>query len=257
MHHQITPPTPKGCHLKRAPILILLSLILSYSYSQQNLFNIPSGDITNEKKSFYQHQINLYSIKLESKAHFVHGLGKGWDVGLNIVGKGAYFSPAWRISYNDNPSKGALYPIILATAQKQFTITDHIEFNIGTQAGFNISNRLENKELNHFSYGIGVWHFMGHKGRIVGGLYNTNRMYVGQGNTFGVMAGYEVRVSERWYLMGDWISGDNDAAVSVIGATYNLTRRLQLCAGWQVPNPGTLKPSGLVLELNVLGWDNL
>ncbi|MFM7195291.1 MAG: hypothetical protein ACKOYP_11005 [Bacteroidota bacterium] len=63
--------------------------------------------------------------------------------------------------------------------------------------------------------------------------------------------------SERWYLMGDWISGDNDAAVSVIGATYNLTRRLQLCAGWQIPNPGTLKPSGLVLELNVLGWDNL
>jgi hypothetical protein len=55
--------------------------------------------------------------------------------------------------------------------------------------------------------------------------------------------------------MGDWMSGSNDAAVSVIGAMYNASKRIQLCAGWQIPNPNTPKPSGLVIEVNLLGWD--
>jgi hypothetical protein len=69
------------------------------------------------------------------------------------------------------------------------------------------------------------------------------------------MLGYELKVSERFYLMGDWMSGSNDAAVSVIGAMYNASKRIQLCVGWQIPNPNTPKPSGLVFEVNLLGWD--
>jgi len=231
---------------------ILLSIISFSAAAQQNLFNIPSADITNPQKLFYQHQINLYNYKVESKMHFIYGLGKGWDAGLNIVGKGAYFSPAWRISYNDDPGRGALYPIVLATIQKQFVLSEHVDLNIGSQFGVNISNRLKNKELNHFNYGIGVFHFNDHRGKIIGGVYKTNRMYVGQGNTFGFMAGYEVRVSKRWYVMGDWVSGSNDASVAVLGGTYNLTKRVQLCAGWQFPDPGTPKPAGPECELNLL-----
>jgi hypothetical protein len=89
----------------------------------------------------------------------------------------------------------------------------------------------------------------------VGGVYQTNRMYVGEGNIVGLMLGYEIKLSKRWYLMGDWVSGDNNAAVGVVGGIYNLSRRVQLCSGWQIPNPESLKPSGIVFELNVLGWD--
>jgi hypothetical protein len=80
-------------------------------------------------------------------------------------------------------------------------------------------------------------------------------MFVGQGNTFGAMLGYELKLSKRWYLMGDWVSGNNDASVAVIGGMYNLTKRIQLCAGWQIPNPSTPKDMGVVLEINLLGWD--
>lgn len=222
--------------------------------AQQNLFNIPSGDITNEKKIFYQHQLNVYSDKLESKAHFVYGLGKGWDIGLNVVGKGVYFGSEWRGLYNSDPSNGALYPIVMATAQKQFKLADKIDFNVGTQAGFNFSNQLSNKELNHFSYALGVFHF--NKGsRIVGGVYNTNNMFVGQGNTVGVMLGAELKLTKKLYLMGDWISGRNDASVSVLGGMYNISKRVQLCGGWLIPNPLTPKPQGFVFEINILGWD--
>ena len=236
-------------------IIILLAFFAKNSYGQQNLFNIPSGDITNSKKIFYQHQLNIYKNKVESKAHLVYGLGKGWDAGINLVGKGFYFSPKWRSLHNDNPSNGALYPIIMGTLQKQFNLNKHFDINLGTQIGFNLSNRIQNKELNYFNYGIAVYHFMQEKSRVVAGLYKTNQMYVGNGNTFGAMLGYEIKLSKRVYLMGDWVSGDNDASVAVIGGMYNLSKRVQVCAGWQIPNINTPKPMGLVLELNIIGWN--
>ncbi len=240
-------------------IIFAFSLTLSLIkptllFSQQNLFNIPSGDITNPKKAFYQHQLNVYSDKVESKAHFVYGLGKGWDAGINLVGKGVYFGSQWRTAYNSDPAKGALYPVLMGTLQKQFHITDKIDFNIGAQVGYNLSNKLKNKEVNYFTYALGVAHF-GKGSRIVGGLYKSNSMFIGEGNNFGAMFGYEIKLSKRFYLMGDWVSGNNDAAVSVVGGMYNLSRRIQICAGWQIPNPVTPKPMGLVLELNLLGWD--
>lgn len=235
--------------------LLIICFCSNFGFAQQNLFNIPSGDITNPKKIFYQHQLNLYANKLESKAHFVYGLGKGWDAGVNLVGKGFYFVPDWRLLHNDNPAEGSLYPILMGTVQKQFNVSEHFDINIGSQIGFNLSDKVQKKELNYYTYGIGIYHFMNHKSRIVGGLYKTNEMYVGQGNTFGGMLGYELKLSKRWYLMGDWVSGSNDASVSVIGGMVNVSKRVQICAGWQIPNPNTPKPMGLVLELNVMGWD--
>lgn len=236
-------------------IVVVLSLISRLSFGQQNLFNIPSGDITIKGKAFYQHQFNLYNDKLESKAHFIYGLGKGWDAGMNLVGKGVYFSPDWRLLHNDDPKKGALYPILMGSLQKQFKLSELWDINIGSQVGYNLSKKVQNKEINFFVYSVGVYHFMKGASRIVGGIYQTNRMYVGQGNTFGVMFGSELRLSKRWSVMGDWVSGNNDSSVGVLGGMYNLTRRIQLCAGWQIPNPNTPKNMGLVLELNIMGWD--
>lgn len=236
-------------------IIMMLFLISPVCYGQQNLFNIPSGDITPQNKLFYQHQFNVYSNKLESKSHLVYGLGKNWDAGVNLVGKGVYFSPEWRALYNDNPDKGSVYPIVMGTLQKKFNINKHFDVNLGSQVGYNLSSKLNNKELNYYLYGLGVYHFMKGKSRIVGGLYITNTMFVGDGNTFGTMLGYEIKVGKRLYLMGDWVSGRNDASVAVLGGMYNVSKRVQVCAGWQIPNPNTPKPAGLVLELNLLGWD--
>lgn len=235
-------------------IITLFSLVGKETAGQQNLFNIPSGDVTLKNKVFYQHQLNVYRSKLESKAHFVYGLGKGWDAGVNLVGKGFYFSPEWRALYNSNSAEGALYPILLGTLQKQFVVTKKFRLNLGVQAGPNLTRRLENKRLNYFLYGLGVYHF-GEGSRIVTGVYHGNRMYLGTGNTTGIVGGYEIKLHKRLYLMGDWISGRNDASVAVIGSMYNVAKRVQLCAGWQVPNPGTLKPPGLVLEVNLTTWD--
>jgi hypothetical protein len=245
-----------GFNLKEGLFLVVVLALTTSSWAQQNLFNIPSSDITQKGKMFYQHQLNVYANKLESKAHFVYGLGKGWDVGANLVGKGFYFPPEWRAVYNDNPAQGAVYPILMGTVQKQFNVSKRFDINIGAQIGHNLSNKIENKRVNYFTYALSTYYFDDdRKSRIVGGLYKTNQMFVGNGNTFGALLGYEVKLSKRFYLMGDWISGRNDAAVGVVGGMYNLTKRIQLCAGLQVPNPNTPKPFGAVLEINLLGWN--
>lgn len=225
-------------------------------FSQQNLFNIPSGDITPKGKMFYQHQFNIYTRKLESKAHFVYGLGKGWDAGVNLVGKGFYFTPVWRSMHNSDPNKGALYPVLLLTLQKSISLGDHWQMNWGSQAGVNLSSRLRNKKLNYFFYGL-VSFKPGkqHRLKLILGPYYTTPMFVGSGNRAGVLAGYEMKIRSGWYLMGDFISGNNDAGVMVLGLVKTVSRRVQICAGYMIPNPKTPKPPGLVLEVNVLGWD--
>ncbi len=223
---------------------------------QQNLFNIPSADITPKGKIFYQHQFNIYAKKLESKAHLVYGLGKGWDAGINLVGKGFYFTPEWRSAYNSDPAKGALYPVLMGTLQKSFLINEHWQINAGTQAGVNLSNHLKNKEVNYFFYSLLSWKpGSQHRFKFIAGPYYTNPMYVGNGNRTGIMAGYEIKLVNGWYLMGDFISGNNDAAVSVFGFMKTMSKRVQVCAGYLLPNPNTPKPNGIVLELNLLGWN--
>lgn len=165
----------KKAYFFRVFILWLLVSLEFLCFGQQNLFNIPSGDITRKNKIFYQHQINLYNSKLESKAHFVYGLGSGWDAGINIVGKGLFFTPEWRITYNDNPDRGALYPYVMVTLQKQFQLSENFDINIGTQGGYNISRKITNKEFAFFNYGLGVFYFMDKKSRVVGGIYHTKK----------------------------------------------------------------------------------
>lgn len=223
--------------------------------SQQNLFNIPSGDITEEGKWFYQHQINAYSAKFESKAHVVRGLGKGWDVGANLVGKGAYFQPEWKPLFNDNHQMGALFPLLMLTAQKQWKIKKHLALNIGTQSGFNLSEQFSNKRLAYFHYAQASFFLFHHRLKLVAGGYETSEVFVGSGKSAGFLGGYELKLNRHWMLMGDWISGSHDAGMAVLGAVYNAGKRAQICAGWALPNPNSSRPQGLVVELNIFGWD--
>ena len=63
-------------------------------------------------------------------------------------------------------------------------------------------------------------------------------------------------MSKKLLLMGDFISGRNATSVSVLGINYLATKRLQLCLGALLPNPGSRNRAGVVFELNLLGYDD-
>lgn len=245
--------------MKNRLLIIIVFLLFSVFHTlqaQQNLFNIPSGDLTAKGKFFYQHQINVYGIKaVESKWHFVYGLGKGWDAGINIINTKLNFQPEngerW-FKLNDDLAKAPASPLALLTLQKSFQLASKLKLNIGTQAGTNLTGA---NHFAHLTYGVFNYEFSHHI-KITAGPYWTNTAFVGKGNTTGLLVGYEIPLSKRWYLMGDFVTGNHSNSVAALGGMYNLTKRIQLCAGAIIPNFNNRDASyGVVFEINIMTWD--
>jgi hypothetical protein len=62
--------------------LILLSVSLS-GFAQQNLFNVPSSEITQPGKVFVQQQFNFGGVGT-SNTTIDYGLGNNLEVGINV-----------------------------------------------------------------------------------------------------------------------------------------------------------------------------
>ena len=225
-------------------------------YAQQNLFNIPAGEITPAHKVFFQHQTNIYSLnEFESKNHFVYGLGKGWEAGINVVNlKMNLNREADFLTVNDQGLGFPMKPLLLFTTQKMFSLGNKWKTSIGSQAGFNLTGRNGNHRFTHYTYNL--WVFEPKKGlKLIAGPYLTDHRFVGRNNIMGVQAGVEAKGSKKVILMADFISGRNATGVSVWGINYNLTKRLQFCLGGLLPNPGSNNAAGAVFEINILGYD--
>lgn len=225
--------------------------------AQQNLFNIPAGDLTPKSKFFFQHQTNAYSLKqYESKNHFVYGVGGGFEVGVNVVN----LKTDLRYRNGDVvplPAKRLepLRPLVQLTAQKFFFLNSRFKTSIGTQIGTNLVRLRSNTPVTHFTYNTWVYEPRHHV-KLVAGPYVSDRGTVGRGNTVGILAGFEFPVSKKVLVMGDFISGTNATSVSVLGINFLASRRVQLCLGGLLPNPRSGNAPGVVFELNLLGFDD-
>lgn len=237
--------------------LVGLGFLFSSSlFAQQNFFNIPSGDVTPKNKVFFQQQVNVTTFsQYAAKSHLVYGLGKGWDIGFNALNMNFDFekTPVFRTSRPPAQST-PFYPVGVFTAQKQWNLNKQWSINLGTQAGTNLSQSIQRKRFTHFTYAL--TQFRPAAGiKLVGGLYNTDREMVGEGNISGMILGAEIHLNHHWLFMVDHISGNNKNGVSVIGFTYNVTPKFQLCAGWQIPNArNRAELQALVLEVNLFNF---
>ncbi|MCA6364017.1 MAG: hypothetical protein IM638_13335 [Bacteroidetes bacterium] len=242
--------------------LILLSGLIyfsggNYLHAQQNLFNIPSGDVTPKGKVFFQQQINFYShYRFTSKSHFVAGLGNNFEAGINLVN--TYFNftrqPSLIVSHPFNSREPyPYYPLLLITSQKRINLSQNWFVNAGTQAGFNLYSEINAKRFTHFTYGLLGYH-RPEKFRLVAGPYLTDWRFVGGGNRIGIQAGAEVHLTPKFWFMADHISGSHKNSVTVAGLVYNVTSRFQICGGWQLPNPRSAERQAFVLEINLFNF---
>lgn len=255
---------PRRVFARRAGLvwpLLLLPLVLLLTtpaaQAQQNLFNIPAGDLTPQGKVFYQHQTNVYGLRdLESKNHLVYGLGRGWEAGLNVVNIKMDFRQRGDVFGVNHQDRGRpLKPLVQLTGQKFFRLSSALSTSLGTQVGTNpLRFGGARRRLTHFSYNTWVWSPRHHV-KVVAGPYLSDRGTLGAGNRAGLLLGAEYPVARKVLLMGDFVSGRNATSVSVLGLNYLATQRLQLCLGALLPNPGSGNRAGVVFELNLLGYD--
>ncbi|MDD5229218.1 MAG: hypothetical protein PHN45_02580 [Methylococcales bacterium] len=210
------------------------------SLAQQNLFNVPSSDITETGKMFFQQQFNLSNLSGVSNTTFDYGLENDLEIGINIFNVEMY------------PTGELQNPHVLANFQKGFTINEYYKIGFGTQTG--ITPPIYNKTIDipSFSYFNNAVN-LGEYGKYNLGVYHANHAYAGEGDSFGLMAGFDYPLIEnKLDFQGDILTGNNDISVAVLGFVIFLPKEWQLSFGAQLPSPTSNNDYGAVFEITKL-----
>lgn len=224
--------------MKWHPILIWLIFPWCGSgQAQQNLFNVPSADVTAEDELFFQQQMGLAASVLSSHTTLSYGLGNDFEIGANV--------------FNVDLHSGPNEPLFLFNFQKGFSVTKSYKISIGTQIGASVPLRVPEKRVSrfaNFSY-LSSSLDLENRGKYYLGIYYVNKSYAG-GNAAGLMAGLDYPLMERKvHLMGDFVSGKNAMSVAVLGAVFYMPRNWIFSMGAQLPSPGSKNHYGMVFEL--------
>jgi hypothetical protein len=236
-------------------LLFFLFLTLSLStWGQQNLFNVPSSDITQRKKPFFQQQFNIGEGFLQLNATFCYGLGKNTEIGFNIIGLNineASSSPFFIT--NANIQSSPAYPFYTINFQKSFVINDVFRIAVGTQTGIS-----EGSHFGTYDYSNLVTVLPNLKSKIITGVYYSNDSFLGpedrtllfDGVTpFGFQIGLEQPIIEdKLLFIAENISGLHNLGETTLGGAYYLSHHWILSVGFQFSNPGSKTAEALVIE---------
>ena len=230
---------------KRHPFVIFFIFVCHQSATpvraQQNLFNVPSVEITSKDKFFYQQQFNFGLSAGNSNTTLDYGLGNNFEIGINLFNTDLY-----------TPNGQYQNPHLLINFQKAFDISDHYKVSFGTQSGFTPPIYRTKIEFPSFSY-INNAFDLDKWGKFYLGGYYANQGYAGPGSSLGLMAGIDFPIMKgKAHLMGDWITGNNDIGVAVVGAVFFIPKNWQVSFGAQLPSPESNNDYGMVFEITKL-----
>jgi hypothetical protein len=233
--------------------LCLISLSLG-ARGQQNLFNVPSSDITPRKKPFFQQQFNIGEGLLQLNATFCYGLGKNTEIGFNIIGLN--INEGSRSSFfitNGNIQASPVYPFYTINFQRSFVVSNIFKIAIGTQTGIS-----EGSHFGSYDYSNLVTVLPKTKSKIVTGVYYSSDSFLGpedrtlliDGVTpFGFQIGLEQSIIEdKLFFIAENISGLHNLGETTLGGAYYLSHHWILSAGFQSSNPGSKTAEALVIE---------
>ena len=210
-------------------------------WTQQNLFNVPSVEITQKDKVFFQQQFNIGANNGNSNTTVDYGLGNNLEIGINLFNMDLY--PTGNTIIN---------PYFLVNFQKAFEISNGYKLSVGTQTGITPPFFHPDILLPSFSYFNNAFD-LGRWGKYYLGVYYANKAYVGPGSNVGLMTGLDFPILEgKVHFMADLITGNNDIGVAVIGVVYYFSSHLQLSLGAQIPSPGSANGYGMVFEITKL-----
>lgn len=230
----------KRCYSAITAILMAY-LALNIANAQQNLFNVPSADITEEGAFFFQQQFNLFTATgLTSNSTLDYGLGEQFEVGVNLFNVDMQTVDG----YLQNPH-------LLLNFQKGFQLSENYKLSFGTQTGFTppIYHRLiEVPSFSYFHNALDLDEY----GKYFLGAYYTNSAYASR-NQVGFMVGFDYPlIKNEIHLVGDLIGGNSDISVAVLGFVMFLPKGWQLSLGAQLPAPTSHNDYGMVFEITKL-----
>ncbi len=233
-------PSRKPRHPFRSQraVFILLGLFIGFfpviARTQQNLFNVPSSDITEKGQVFFQQQINLVSLRTTGFTTFTYGLGNNAEAGINL--------------FSVPTGSNAQSPAFLFNLQKGFNPSSFHKISLGTQTGLTMPwyTPVQVPSFSYINNAIDLKKW----GKYYLGGYYADRAYAGAGNSIGLMAGVEYEIiSNKLHLIGDLLSGHNNISTAAVGAMVYLPGRWHLSAGALLPYPGSHNHHGVIFQI--------
>jgi hypothetical protein len=215
-------------------ILLFFAFALHRVSAQQTYFNVPSSDIVEKHQVSIQQQVNI-SESLRSSTTFNYGIGREWEIGLNVYNLD-YQPSGRRFVRNDSTLQEPYSPLFLLNSQKAFDITKNLEVAVGVQGGINLSPTSRPQWVGYvYTHLAGSLHDEHYNWSF--GAYTANPRYTGEGQRIGFQAGFDAGIFyQKVHVLGDWISGLHGLGQLVLGAEVYLSRHLPLAIGWQRTN---------------------
>lgn len=220
--------------MKKA-IIVLLFLICLASHAQQNFINVPSSEATAKHKLFFQQQFNFNEI-IQSNTTLDFGLGKGFEIGANIIGLN-FSEKNKSFIENDTNDIDPYNPLVMINGLKQFELSENISISSGAQFGLNFrdNKRTTNAALVYGNLLLKNIIF-NNSSLVIGGYYNTLHYGGRYGNRIGGWIGSEIPIINKLHFVAESVLGNNALSYTSLGVIYYPKKRIPITLGIQIPN---------------------
>lgn len=213
----------------------VFGILIGYTaIAQQNFINVPSGVTTEKGNVFFQQQVNINQL-LQSNATVEIGLGRGMEIGLNLLGLN-FTEKGLHPNTNDTSAMNPYNPLLLMNACKGLRINKNFGFAVGAQYGYNC-RKIHPPFAADLGYvNMFADHFLNNDGTVVAGLYVNSLHYGGLGSRYGEWLAAELPLNHRIHLMAETILGNNALSFTSFGVICFIKKNMPLTVGMQVPN---------------------
>lgn len=228
-------------------LLLYVFLVVSkFLGAQQNFINVPSSEVTKKGKLFVQEQLN-YSNLLQSNSTIDYGLGRGTEIGINLIGIN-YHNNQGKIEFNDSNQSTPYCPLFLINLIKTRRINKSFYMSLGAQLGTNLDRAKSYSTANLFYFNVSYKDLFIKKSNIVMGTYYNSLHYGGKGNRWGYWIGMELPLYKQFSFIAEYIFGTNALSYTSLALMYSFHQTLMVTLGTQLSSTQQ-KSNSLVLEL--------
>lgn len=194
-------------------LLFLKSLAL---FAQQNFINVPSSEVTKQHQLFFQQQLNFNEL-IQSNTTIDYGLGKGFEIGTNVLGLN-FSDKNKSFIQNDTNDKDPYNPLVMINGLKQFEISEYIYIALGSQMGINFRDNRRTTSAGLVYGNLLFKNLLIKNSSFTLGTYYNSIHYGGKtGNRFGAWIGAEVPINNYFHVMAESVLGHNSLAYTSAG----------------------------------------
>ncbi len=209
-------------------LLFILAVCTVPCFAQQTIFNVPSTDILDKGKVYFELDATFKPNNSDAVSRFssvvsriVVGAGGNVEVGLNVTGNiqpgadSTTLSPniKWRV-YN-----GEKNGVAVVVGDNLFVPVRNRSYNVGNYAYAQVSKT-----------------FAKTKTRITGGGYHFTKNVVAGGAKAGGQFGFEQTVNKYLNINADWITGKHAAGYFTPGIAFKPSGKVTGYLGYSIGN---------------------